>query len=311
MNTKPVQSAVASTAGSSLAGGGATATPKIISTIVDSVSAVVTTVVLLAVIAVAWYFSPTGFITPESGIGYALGIVGSSMMAIMLIYPVRKRVKALRVLGSVKHWFRAHMMLGVVGPTLIVVHTNFSLGSPNGRVAFFCMIIVALSGYVGRYFYRQIHHGLYGQRASLRELKQQSLQLKENTSLASLGFENIGEQLNALEDEIDRPATSLVNGLIRPFRLTWTTRFIKMRLMRDMRTQLNQRAQESRVVKEQQRRLLKTTSRYLSQRLKVSRRILTFRLYERMFSLWHVLHIPLFVVLVITVIIHIYAVHAY
>ncbi len=260
---------------------------------------------------VAWFFSPTNFISPESGIGYALGIVGSSMMAIMLIYPMRKRIRALRFLGSIKNWFRAHMMLGVVGPTLIVVHTNFSLGSLNGRVALFTMIIVASSGYVGRYLYRQIHHGLYGHRASLRELQTNSEQLRDNSSLVRLGFEHLGDQLTALEQEIDRPATSMLGGVFRPFRLTWATRFIKVRIMRQVRVQLKQQSKESDVIKAQQQRLLKTTNRYLTQRLKVSRQIITFRLYERMFSLWHVLHIPLFVILVITVIIHIYAVHAY
>merc|ERR1711879_716280 len=61
-------------------------------------------------------------------------------------------------------------MFGVLGPTLILFHSNFSLGSTNSRVALFCMLLVAGSGLIGRYLYSRIHFGLYGKRASLVEL---------------------------------------------------------------------------------------------------------------------------------------------
>jgi hypothetical protein len=37
----------------------------------------------------------------------------------------------------------------------------------------------------------------------------------------------------------------------------------------------------------------------------------TLGVYERLFALWHVLHVPLFILLVITAIIHVVAVHLY
>ena len=41
------------------------------------------------------------------------------------------------------------------------------------------------------------------------------------------------------------------------------------------------------------------------------RKIVALRMYERLFSLWHILHLPLFIMMIITAVIHIFAVHMY
>src|SRR5579871_2308794 len=113
------------------------------------------------------------YISPKSGIGYAIGIVGGSLMLLQLVYALRKRIPALHILGSVPRWFQIHMLFGVVGPVCILVHCGFSLGATNSNIALFSMLVVAGSGIFGRYFYSKIHHGLYGHKASLSELQQQ------------------------------------------------------------------------------------------------------------------------------------------
>ncbi len=75
------------------------------------------------------------YITPDRGLGYALGIIGGSMMMVLLMYPARKRAAWLKIFGGVGGWFRAHMTLGVVGPLLVLFHANFSLGATNSNVA--------------------------------------------------------------------------------------------------------------------------------------------------------------------------------
>ena len=74
-------------------------------------------------------------VDPEYGAGYWLGIVGAALMAILLLYPLRKRLRVLHGLGSTRHWFRMHMIFGVLGPILILYHSNFTSGSLNSNVA--------------------------------------------------------------------------------------------------------------------------------------------------------------------------------
>ncbi|MEJ2694466.1 MAG: hypothetical protein P8166_15910, partial [Candidatus Thiodiazotropha sp.] len=112
--------------------------------------------------------------TAEDGWGYWLGIVGGSMMLLLLIYPMRKRMSSMSNWLTVKFWFRLHMIFGVLGPVLIMMHSSYHLGSLNGRIALFSMLIVAISGLIGRYLYSRIHYGLYGKKATFASLRTDS-----------------------------------------------------------------------------------------------------------------------------------------
>jgi hypothetical protein len=51
--------------------------------------------------------------------------------------------------------------------------------------------------------------------------------------------------------------------------------------------------------------------RYADRRLEAGRRTAEYRAYARLFSFWHVLHIPIFFMLLISAIVHIIAVNVY
>jgi len=110
-------------------------------------------VAVLCITAILWGYSShlERFITPQRGLGYALGIVGGSLMLLILIYPTRKRLHALASLGGVPLWFNLHKLLGVIGPLIVLFHANFSFGATNSNVALVCMLVVSGSGIVGRY----------------------------------------------------------------------------------------------------------------------------------------------------------------
>jgi len=130
--------------------------------------------VILLLLAFGWYQRDDSYLEAESGLGYWLGIVGGSLMLLLLLYPLRKRLRSMDRFLSVKFWFRVHMLFGILGPVAIPVailyHSSFSLGSMNSSIALVCMLSVASSGLVGRYLYVKIHHGLYGAQTQLSEL---------------------------------------------------------------------------------------------------------------------------------------------
>ena len=86
------------------------------------------TVAVVVALWIGWLNRDDNGLTPVSGVGYWLGIAGSSLMLLLLLYPLRKRMRSLRALGTVTFWFQAHMILGVLGPVLVLWHANFSLG---------------------------------------------------------------------------------------------------------------------------------------------------------------------------------------
>jgi hypothetical protein len=249
-------------------------------------------------------------LSPERGLGYALGIVGGSAMLLLLVYPARKRLRWLGAIGSVKRWFQIHMVLGVAGPLCILYHSNFSLGATNSNAALFAMIVVSASGIVGRYFYVRIHCGLYGHRTSLAELQASADVLR--TKVAGASF--VPELLTAL-DAAERRLTDRSNAplrvLVRPITVSVRMWLERIRLTRSAVRELNQTAARSRVVAERHEHFERAVRRYIARRLQATRQVVEFEAYERLFSLWHVLHLPLFFMLLVAGVVHVVAVHVY
>jgi hypothetical protein len=260
----------------------------------------------LAVIVAGLAIPTERYLTPQHGIGYWLGIVGGSLMLSLLIYPLRKRMPALAVIGSIKFWFRTHMVLGVVGPLAILYHSNFSLGATNSNVALFCMLVVSGSGLFGRYLYARIHHGLYGRRATLRELALDADKLRQHSGALRL-LPGLMDRVAQAEQYIGAP----VPLVIRPFVAAWRQRQEMHRISRLVRNAVDIVATRSRVVHWQRDRLTLAANRYVEARLMAARRVAEFEASERLFAAWHILHLPLFFILVIFGVVHVIAVHVY
>jgi hypothetical protein len=262
-------------------------------------------------IGVGWLVRDRGIVDPQEGFGYWLGIVGSSLMLFLLAYPMRKRIKLLRIFGSTKDWFRLHMILGIVGPLLVLYHCNFQLGSFNSQVALFCMLMVAGSGIVGLHIYARIHRGLYGQKLTLDELNSDLAEtLERNHGLAAL-MPELMSRIQSLSAELQ--GDKITRSLGARESLVWKFRqyVVRISLHLTARRELKARAAESPVVARDFRRINKATSLYIRKYVRLMGRVAQFTLYEKMFSLWHVLHLPLFYMLVISALVHVLAVHMY
>lgn len=249
--------------------------------------------------------------TPESGWGYAFGVTGGVLMLLLVIYPLRKRWKALSRFGSVRFWFRVHMIFGLLGPAFIMMHSSYQLGSMNGKIAFFSMLTVSLSGLVGRYFYTRIHYGLYGKRATFESLRADSSALTRR-----LGpLYALNPQVQDLLRGYEKRALELPRGIIGSalFALTMWLYSVALyrRLTRELKTALQQDGQarglNPKRIKIRQQGLIQL----LDKHKKVLRQMQELHFYERLFAVWHHLHMPLFLMMVVTTIAHIYAVHAY
>jgi hypothetical protein len=246
------------------------------------------------------------WLSPERGFGYALGIFGGSAMLLLLVYPARKRWSWLRFLGSVKHWFQIHMALGVIGPLCILYHSNFSLGATNSNAPLFAMITVAASGVVGRYLYSRIHTGLYGHRTTRAELQAVAEELRVKVAGSTLIPELLG-RLDAAELGLVERSGSLLLPFTVSARMWWE----RWRLTRYVTRELRRAASHSRGVAERRAQVERALRGHITRRLQATRQVVEFEAYERLFSLWHVLHLPLFFLLLIAGVAHVVAVHVY
>ena len=204
-----------------------------------------------------------------------------------------------------------HMVLGLVGPLLILYHCNYQLGSFNSRVAFYCMLLVAGSGVIGRHFYARIHRGLYGRKTSLKELQTElSSSVEKSHGMAKL-MPRLVARLDAHAAELEGCRLTQTLGIRRSLKWTFTCYPIRFSLWWTARQELRQAALASPAVQRDYKRLLRSASAFIRGYTNLLGRVAQFSFYERLFALWHVFHLPIFIMMVLSAVMHVVAVHMY
>lgn len=259
----------------------------------------------------SWLNRHEGHLTPEKGAGYWLGIAGSVMMAVLLLYPLRKRLGASSSWGSTAFWFRWHMILGVIGPALVMVHSNWVLQSINATVATLSMLIVAFSGIVGRYLYNMVHLGLYGRKADVRQFLTGTSYLKELLGGDLPQTEQLFKELQGFEARVLAPRRGFLSQTAAFFAFGIRRAIFRRRVMRLVNEMIASEAKRQNWDRATGRKRRRQVREHLRLYFTAITRAVRFGVFERLFSAWHVLHMPLFFLLVAATIVHIIAVHRY
>jgi hypothetical protein len=221
-------------------------------------------------------------------VGHALGLTGACMMVTMLLYSVRKRVGLLRRAGPLRAWLDGHIFLGVFGPLLVVLHSTFKV---QGLVAlsFWSMVVVAMSGVLGRFLYLQIPRTRAGEEMALAEIEAQDRQLAESLR-TRFGLDEA--RLAELDAIVAVPArTGLAGGL-------WQLLAGELRL----RSTLRAFAEGCRSVP---RPVFAEFVRVVRLKARTRRRIVLWDRVHELFHYWHVLHKPFAVVMYLFMIVHV------
>ena len=266
---------------------------------------------LIAILIAGWLLRDQELVDPEDGLGYWLGIIGGTLMLLLVLYPTGKKSSLMRRLGLVRHWFRIHMIIGLVGPALILYHCNFSVHALNSKVALYSMLAVTISGLVGRYFYTRIHRGLYGKRATIEGLRDEiSESLANSRGLAAILPDFIAELHRVSEKLIGEQHTKAIS---MGHSLSWILKYyvVRIRLTLQINRELREKADVNGVVRSNTQNLRKTANNYAAKQVKLMRQVAQFAFYERLFSLWHIFHMPLFILLIVSALFHVLAVHMY
>jgi hypothetical protein len=263
------------------------------------------------IVYAGWKIREREYFTAESGTGYVLGIVGAVLMLLLVVYPLRKRYRFMEAFGSVKFVFRTHMMMGVIGPICILFHANFHLGSLNSNIALFSMLVVASSGLIGRYFYKRIHFGLYGRRTSLNELdKSYKVEREEMTHILDFAPET-ASRLLSFSDPVLNSAHSFPKSFVMALTMGVKTRWVYWQFCRLIKKELASQAEGQHWDSSLKHKINKELCSWVWVFLTHVRKVAEFSFYERVFSLWHLFHLPLFFMLLFAGTFHVIAVHAY
>ena len=227
--------------------------------------------------------------------GYNLGLAGAVMMLLLFLYPLRKHVRWLNAAGPLREWLNLHMLLGICGPLLILFHSRFSIDSTNAGIAVASMLIVAGSGIIGRFIYTRIHHVLRGSKLEAQELRSHLASTLDRIE----GGRTLPHAARKSLESFEAFAQHTPRGFF--------SRAAKFVFIAPRRYWASWRIRRGVAALPAHSQLAAQVNQYLLG----LQRVAQFSIYERLFSLWHVLHIPLVVLLVLSAVFHIIAVHMY
>ena len=231
---------------------------------------------------------------PGGTLGRAFGIVGASLMTVMLLYSVRKRAKPLRKAGPLSVWLDFHIFCGVVGPLLVILHSSFKV---QGLVAlsFWSMIAVALSGVLGRYLYLQIPRTRAGDELTLAQVEDQR---RELTRHLREDLQVPEEALRELDHIAQAGASPQAPLLLLLFRLPWSSAVLRWRLGA-FRRRLHKELRDA------PRPVLRQVMRAVRQKAMLERRLVLWSRLQQLFHYWHVFHKPFAIVMYLFMVVHI------
>ena len=118
-------------------------------------------IVAVTALYVVAYLQAGAFPTASSLVGHGIGIAGSVLMLMTAtLYSIRKLRSSARW-GSTAWWLKCHMVTGLVGPYMVLLHTAMKFQGLAG-LTMLLTVIVVISGLVGRYLYTAVPRTIDG-----------------------------------------------------------------------------------------------------------------------------------------------------
>jgi dihydropyrimidine dehydrogenase (NAD+) subunit PreT len=90
---------------------------------------------------------------PSGLFGHWIGIVATFVMLGNFLYPLRKRVAAMRGLGNIRDWLDFHVFVGFSSPAVIAFHAAFQSNNQLATATAAALLVVVLTGIAGRFLY--------------------------------------------------------------------------------------------------------------------------------------------------------------
>lgn len=214
--------------------------------------------------------------------GHGLGIIGTLMIAVgVFLYIPAKKYGFLERFIRLRYLLEFHIFLCTLGPILILFHTTFKFGGVVS-VAFWAMVLVVLSGVIGRYLYLQIPRSISGHELSRQEIKKTREALR--AELAPLAQHD--PQLLAQIEDYQNPEQSW-----------WARRRHYRQTFKSIQARLG--------TTDMERGQMKQSLAVLKRQMTLQQRIAGLERMQRLFKYWHVAHRPFALIMLLVLIVHV------
>lgn len=237
----------------------------------------------------AMMFKPSGLI------GQSAGILTFAGFLFLWLYPMRKKIApAAEWLGPVPGWLNVHIVVGLTLPILGAVHAGWRFDGIIG-LGYWAMLIVAISGIIGRYVYVRIPRNRSGLELNAEDLAQQRRQLLlELTEVTGLERDVVSSTLAA--EPIPDTGLGLIPSLMRMLR----DDFRRRRAGRDLR-----RKWEALEGAQVDSKKLAEVARLARRQMGLAQQARLLGQTQRIFKHWHTFHKPFALTALLAVTVHV------
>ena len=240
---------------------------------------------------------------PAGSMGIKLGLAAAFLFAGIYLYPLRKRIKPMQRFGKTSRWLDLHVTLGLIVPMVVTYHSSLKLNGLAG-MAYWIMMAIVMSGFVGRYLYAQIPRSMGAAERSLQELSDEAEALANELHVQSIFSEKELDTVLELPSSSEVAAMSLWAAMLtmasldlrRPWRIAAARR--KVLSPRELWTTFGGLRRSSHDELEYVLAAVREQSWLTSKILFLSRA-------GQVFHLWHVVHRPFSYAFVVLVAAHI------
>lgn len=144
-------------------------------------------------------------------LGHGFGIIGFILMLMTeTLYSLRKRSRYAHW-GRMANWLRFHIVTGIVGPYMVLLHTAWRYNGLAGLVMLMTGIVV-ISGFVGRYIYTRVPRNADGLALEASELQTQIEASRLALASGTFGGGRELRRMVARQKRLERQAASLVTA---------------------------------------------------------------------------------------------------
>lgn len=235
-----------------------------------------------------FYHPQHNWFKPSGAFGHGLGIIGTFLILFgVCFYIARKRYNFLAKAIRLKYLLEFHIFLCTLGPILILFHTAFKFGGIVS-VSFWSMVAVVLSGVIGRFVYIQIPRTVDGRELTLSEVNG----IKD-------GLSDTLRKSAGMDESMTKLVLDFTLGHAHSSgKISFISRFLEnRRVIGDIRERMKK--------KNMARKQRDYVIRLVTEEISLSSKIRRLKTMQKLFSYWHVAHLPFALIMLIVLIIHV------
>jgi len=240
------------------------------------------------------------WLRPSGYVGQTAGIIAFLFFLFIWLYPVRKRFPKLAFTGPVCRWLDLHVVAGLLIPLLVATHAAWRFTGVIG-LGYGAMVLVCISGVVGRYLYVRIPRSRTGLELSLEEVQAERVtllgQITRETGLTA-------ETVSATLEPKSPPKSGGIGAALAHM---VADDFARRRAARRLLDECKRSGRDGAAPRPA---VLRRVVRLARQQMALDQQVRMLDATHRVFRFWHAAHRPVALAALLAVVIHVVVVIA-